>query len=34
VMPVVDAEGRLVNYASEIHVPDVVVPITEAHRPS
>jgi len=34
VMPVVDAEGRLVNYASEIHVPDVVVPIPEAHRPS
>ena len=34
VMPVVDAEGRLVNYASEIHVPDVVVPVPEAHRPS
>jgi hypothetical protein len=34
VMPVVDAEGRLVNYASEIHVPDVVVPVPEVHRPS
>ena len=26
VMPVVDAEGRLVEYASEVHIPDVRLP--------
>lgn len=29
VMPIVDAQGRLVDYASELHVPDVRFPVSE-----
>ena len=34
VMPVVDADGRLVEYASEVHVPDVRLPSSAQTRTS